>query len=233
MPLRAVLFDAGETLVHPSPSFPELFTTVLASHGYERAPDNVVEASRTVFHRFSEAARDRDLWTTSPESSARFWKGVYARMLDELDIGDRDGLAEALYETFTDQRNYSLFDDVVPTLDGLEAAGLALGIVSNFEAWLEELLATLGVRERFAVRVISGREGVEKPDPAIFELALDRLGIEAGNVAYVGDNPAFDLTPARALGMTAVLIDRRDRFPDEEQRITDLRDLVGIVRAVA
>jgi putative hydrolase of the HAD superfamily len=233
MPLRAVLFDAGETLVHPSPSFPELFTTVLASHGYERGPDAVVQASRTVFHRFSEAARDGDLWTTSPEASARFWKSVYARMLDELDVGARDGLPEALYETFTDQRNYALFDDVLPTLEGLEAAGLALGIVSNFEAWLEELLATLGVRDRFAVRVISGREGVEKPDPAIFEIALDRLAIEPSDVAYVGDNPSFDLTPAQALGMTAVLIDRRARFPDEEHRITDLRDLVGIVRAVA
>jgi putative hydrolase of the HAD superfamily len=234
MPVRAVLFDAGETLVHPAPSFPELFAGVLSTRGIERSPEAVIEASRAVFHRFSEAARDNDLWTTSPEASARFWKSVYARMIRELDIGAADGLADTLYEAFTDQRNYALFDDVAATLDALEAAGLALGIVSNFEAWLEDLLGSLGVRERFGVRVISGREGIEKPDPRIFTLAIERLGIDARDVAYVGDNPEFDIAPAHALGMTPVLIDRRGRFPDADGiRITDLRELAPIVREVA
>ena len=234
MPVRAVLFDAGETLVHPAPSFPELFAKVLASRGHARTPQAVVDASRAVFHRFSEAARDNELWTTSPEASARFWKSVYARMLDELDVVPPDGLADTLYETFTDQRNYAMFDDVAPTLDALDAAGIRLGIVSNFEAWLEQLLGSLGVRDRFDVVVISGTEGIEKPDPRIFDLALDRLHIAATEAAYVGDSPEFDMAPARALGMTPILIDRRERFPgSDEVRITDLRQLVDLVAVVA
>jgi putative hydrolase of the HAD superfamily len=230
MPVRAVLFDAGETLVHPAPSFPELFAGVLSTRGIERSPEAVIEASRAVFHRFSEAARDNDLWTTSPEASARFWKSVYARMIRELDIGAADGLADTLYEAFTDQRNYALFDDVAATLDALEAAGLALGIVSNFEAWLEDLLGALGVIDRFPVRVISGLEGVEKPDARIFTLALRRIGADAAGAVYVGDNPEFDVEPARAVGMMPVLIDRRGRFPDADcVRITDLRHLAAAV----
>ena len=234
MPLRAVLFDVGETLVHPAPSFPELFSTVVAADGHERSPEAVVDASRAVFHRFSEAARDVELWTTSPDRSARFWKSVYERMLGELDIPDDGRLADVLYATFTDPANYELFDDVEPALDELEAAGLVLAIVSNFEAWLEDLLGTLGVRDRFGVRVISGREGVEKPDLRIFELALERLSIEAADAMYVGDNPEFDVVPAATLGMTPVLIDRRGRHPDAEgTRIADLRELASLVRAVA
>ena len=234
MPLRAVLFDVGETLVHPAPSFPELFSTVVAGEGHARSPEAVIDASRVVFHRFSEAARDVELWTTSPERSARFWKGVYERMLGELDVPDDGHLAEVLYATFTDPANYELFDDVEPALDELEAAGLVLAIVSNFEAWLEDLLGTLGVRDRFGVRVISGREGVEKPDLRIFELALERLSIEATDAMYVGDNPEFDVVPAATLGMTPVLIDRHGRYPDAEgTRIADLRELPSLVRAVA
>ena len=123
---------------------------------------------------------------------------------------------------------------MVPALDELESSGLVLAIVSNFEAWLEDLLGLLGVRDRFPVRVISGREGVEKPDPRIFELALERLGLDAADAMYVGDNPEFDVEPATALGMTAVLLDRRERFPDMDgMRIADLRELPGLVRAVA
>ena len=120
--LRAVLFDAGETLVHPAPSFPELFVRVLARAGHERSLEDVVTASGAVLHRFSEAAADRELWTTSPERSARFWTSVYERMLGELGVADGDGLAVSLYATFTDRANYALFDDVPATLDALDAA---------------------------------------------------------------------------------------------------------------
>jgi putative hydrolase of the HAD superfamily len=234
MPVRAVLFDAGETLVHPAPSFPELFTEVLAAAGHEREPQQVIDASRSVFHRFSEAARDNELWTTSPERSERFWLSVYARMLDELGLDGDTGLRDTLYATFTDPANYALFDDVETTIEALGSAALTLGIVSNFEAWLEDLLQSLGVRDAFAVRVISGIEGVEKPDPAIFRRALERLNVDAADVLYVGDNPEFDVAPAAAVGMTPVLIDRRGRFPDETCiRIADLRQLADLIAEMA
>ena len=105
-----------------------------------------------------------------------------------------------------------------------------LGIVSNFEGWLEDLLGALGVRDRFPVRVISGLEGVEKPDIRIFALALERIGADAADAVYVGDNPEFDVDPAREVGMLPVLIDRRGRFPDANCiRITDLRHLAAAV----
>ena len=134
----------------------------------------MLEASAAVLRRFSEASRDGDLWTLSPEASRTFWLGVYERMLESLGLPSADGLRETLYEGFTDLGNYALFDDVPEALDGLADAGITLGIVSNFEAWLEDLLAALGVREPFPVRVISGIEGIEKPDPRIYRLALER-----------------------------------------------------------
>jgi FMN phosphatase YigB (HAD superfamily) len=82
------------------------------------------------------------------------------------------------------------------------------------------------------VRVISGLEGVEKPDPRIYELALARAGLPADEVAYVGDNPEFDVVPPAALGMFPVLIDRRERHPEHDgARITDLRSLLETLEA--
>jgi putative hydrolase of the HAD superfamily len=230
--LRAVLFDVGETLVHPDPSVPELFARIVGEAGHRRDPDAVVAASAAVRQRFSEASRAGDLWTRSPEASRAFWLDVYGRMLFELALPDRDGLRERLYEGFTDLGNYGLFDDVVPALDALEADGLVLGIVSNYEAWLDDLLARLGVRDRFPVRVISGLEGIEKPDPRIYRLGLERAGVCASEASFVGDNPEFDIDPPAALGMFPVLIDRRDRYPEHPgTRITDLRALAGVVRS--
>jgi putative hydrolase of the HAD superfamily len=230
---RAVFFDVGETLVHVDPSFADLFVTVLAGAGHERSGDEVREASAHIYARFSEAARDGSMWTTSPERSREFWTSVYERMLVELHVSDDDGLANTLYREFTRMENYVLFDDVRPTIAALRRAGLLLGVVSNFEAWLEEWFGVHELVETFPVRVISGIEGIEKPDERIFRIALERAEVDATDSVYVGDNPEFDVDPPAALGMFPVLVDRRDRFPDHSgARVRDLRDLPAILEAV-
>ena len=231
---RAVFFDAGETLVHPHPTFADLFAQTLRTQGYDVSPETVRERGHVVFDRFRSAARANDLWTTSPERSRRFWHDVYRDFVAELGIADADGLLDVLYGTFTDLANYRAFEDVPAVLRRLRDAGLVLGVISNFEEWLERLLDQLGVRSYFSVAVVSGVEGVEKPDRRIFELAMDRAGVTPEVSVYVGDNPEFDVGPALAAGMYPVLLDRRQRFPDApEPRITSMAELpalLGIVR---
>ena len=225
----AVFFDAGETLVHPHPSFPDLFARILVREGHEVSPEAIRDRIHMVSDRFREAARTNELWTTSPEKSRRFWHEVYAIFLRDFGIVDV-ALADTCYREFTDLANYSLFDDVLPALKLLEEADLTLGVISNFEEWLERLLEQLGVRSYFSVRVISGVEGLEKPDPRIFQLAMERAGVEPGRSVYVGDNPEFDVDPAMAVGMFPVLIDRRNRFPDAPGvRIASLEELPDVL----
>jgi putative hydrolase of the HAD superfamily len=230
VPIRAVFFDAGETLVHPHPSFPDLFSEVLAREGYELDPERARDRVFLISDRFKQAAGNNELWTTSPEASRVFWLSVYELFLKEVGLPTDDGLGELLYEEFTDLANYRLFDDVPAVLERLEEAGLQLGVVSNFEEWLERLLEQLEVTRYFDVRVISGVEGMEKPDPRIFRLALDRAGVVPAEAAYVGDNPTFDTEPAEALGMRGVLIDRRNRYPDHPGvRISSMEELPAAV----
>jgi putative hydrolase of the HAD superfamily len=231
---RAVFFDAGETLLYPHPSFPELLAVALRELGHEVDPPAIRGVVQPVSERFQQAARERELWSTSDASSRRFWKDVYRILLGELGVPFTDGVFQRLYSTFTDLSNYRLFPDVEPVLAELHALGLTLGVISNFEEWLERLLGALNVVRFFEVRVISGAVGLEKPDPQIFRLALDKAGVRAEESAYVGDNPYFDVEPASSLGMYAVLVDRRGRFADHAgPRITSLEELPGMLRTAA
>jgi putative hydrolase of the HAD superfamily len=227
---RAVFFDAGETLVHPDPSFPELFARIVTNEGYPREPVAISEGLAMVTDEFRRASDENALWTTTPERSRRFWLGVYDRFLEVLDLPRDDGLADTLYTAFTDRTNYASFDDVRAALTALRDAGVRLGVISNYEAWLEDLLRDLELTSLLSVRVVSGVEGVEKPDPAIFHLALERIGLPAGDVVYVGDVPDFDIEPAAAVGMFPVLIDRRGRYPDfAGPLVRDLRELPALL----
>jgi putative hydrolase of the HAD superfamily len=232
-PPKAVFFDAGETLVYPHPSFSELFAEVLRAEGVVVDPAVVQEVVSAYSQKFTETVQSGEarLWTTSPERSRAFWDGVYRGFLEEVGVAEHhDRLVERLYATFSDLASYRLHPDVIPTVDRLRDAGISLGVISNFEEWLERLLETLGVTDYFPVRVISGVEGVEKPDPEIFRIALERAGVAAEESVYVGDHPFFDIEAAEEVGMVAVLIDRRGRYPDAEGiRITSLEDLPAAV----
>jgi putative hydrolase of the HAD superfamily len=231
--VRAVFFDAGETLLYPHPSFAELFADVLRDEGYRVDPATVREVVSASSQRFNELLRSERarLWSTSPERSRAMWDTIYRSFLADAGIeGEHDRLVGALHTRFTDLASYRLHPDAIPTLERLRSTSLTLGLISNFEEWLERLLEALEVNHFFDVIVISGIEGVEKPDPGIFRIALDRAGVDAERSVYVGDNPVFDVEAAREVGMVPVLIDRRGRHPETDAvRITSLEDLPAAI----
>ena len=239
-PLECVLFDAVDTLLAPAPSFQGRFVAVAAEHGVpleEAAVDAAIAAAAR------EAAWPED-WT-DPATQRTFWLGFYRDVLTGLGhqggpegSGEPQGgapvgreLAEALFRAFSDPAAYRLFDDVRPALDELAGRGITLGLVSNFEPWLDEVLALQGIADRFAAVAVSGRLGVAKPDPRIFKAALDDAGADPGATVHVGDQPVNDVAGARAAGITPVLIDRFGRHPDADgaHRVEDLRGLLELV----
>jgi putative hydrolase of the HAD superfamily len=88
-------------------------------------------------------------------------------------------------------------------LDRLAASGLPFGVVSNSDGTIEESLRRLGLE----LVIDSGAVGVAKPDPAIFRLALDRLGVAAADTLYVGDVPSVDVVGARNAGVRPLHLD--------------------------
>lgn len=226
-PLDCVLFDAGDTLLAPAPSFQGRFVAVAAAAGLP-LEEAAVDAAIAEAVRAAEWPSD---WT-DPATQRSFWVGFYRQVLAAL--GHRDDglqLANALFAAFSDPAGYRLFDDVRPALETLAARGLKLGVVSNFEPWLEDVLALQGVDHLFAAVAISGKLGVAKPDPEIFQAALKEAGAEPEATVHVGDQLVNDVAAARAVGITPVLIDRFGRHPDPDgaHRVEDLPGLVRLV----
>lgn len=236
--IEMVFLDAGETILHPYPSFSELFARVCRDNGREVSPAEVTAVRERLAPHLIDLAHEDGAdppalgTSVSAAESRLFWTYLYRRFLAELGIDDQ-ALADRLFGTFTSTASYRLYDDVLDTLDRLHAAGLRLGLISNFETWLQEMLVELEVGHLFEVTVISGVEGVEKPDPGIYRLALERGGVAPANAVHVGDSEALDVIPARRAGMHTVLLDRAGRYPDPTgPTITSLRDLLATVEAL-
>lgn len=112
----------------------------------------------------------------------------------------------------------SVPSDTREALRRLQAAGLRLGVVSNSEGRVHEALDAAGLREFFDAVVDSGLVGIEKPDPRIFHIALEELGVRPEEAIYVGDLYDVDVLGARAAGIDAVLLGPAD--PDRPCRTT-------------
>lgn len=228
--VRVVFFDAGETLLHPYPSFVELFEHTCAEGG---APIDAAALPAVTGELFAELdARQRDgfAFSTSTEVSRTFWLDFYDRLLAGLGHPGRSALAQVLYDVFTDPSSYTLYEDVKETLEGLDSARLPLGVISNFEAWLEVLLERLGIGSYFSHVYISGLVGTEKPHRRIFDLALEGAGVGPGQALHVGDSLSSDVYGARGAGITPVMIDRAGAHPEADcLRITDLRQLLDLL----
>jgi HAD superfamily hydrolase (TIGR01509 family) len=103
---------------------------------------------------------------------------------------------------------FAAFDDAAPVLAAVRARGLCAVCVSNWDYALAEVLERCGLGDAFDAVITSAGVGVRKPDPRIFEAALEAAGCAAEEALHVGDTPAEDIAGARAAGIRALLLDR-------------------------
>ncbi len=231
-PPRAVFFDAYGTLVAQHPSFEEIAARALRPIAPEVLPLDGREVDRHI-ERCIIAHRQSGRLVHYPAAAAdAFWRATYRELLAERLPAERAAqAADALLAAVTDLSAWALYPDAPPALAAIRAAGLTLGILSNWEDWLDDLLIALNLGDTFDHVLVSGTLGLEKPDPAIFHHALTLAGVAPAELVYVGDSFHHDIEPCLALGIRAVLIDRHQRRPDAAgyERVTDLRDLPALL----
>lgn len=215
MTLRAVLFDVDFTLCRPGPELSaERYVRVAARHGLEldmSTYDTAREAAVLDLKRHPELLHDETIWHA-------FTEDIFVRMGGPREIAS--DCATEIERGWAESGNFELYEDVLPVLEQLRAHSLKLGLVSNGIRDLGDFVA----HHRLDVDAIvdSRTHGWVKPHPTIFQTALERLGVRAGEAAMVGDSLAEDVEGARAIGMRAILVDRENRHPDVEERLTDL-----------
>ena len=122
---------------------------------------------------------------------------------------------------------FRAYPEVPRVLASLRGSGARLAVVSNWDVSLHEVLERTGLGPLVDAVVISAQVGAAKPDPAIFRVALDRLGATADAALHVGDSVEHDVAGARAAGIDAVLVARDGAPPvDGVRTIASLAELV-------
>lgn len=232
MKLKAIFFDLDETLLDTSgcrpPAVEAGFRVAVQQHSQLS-----LEAWRTASEEVK--AEMHDLWINSPNSGAELLREGSYRILKKLGIDDRQlaaHVSQAYYRTWVS--HLKLYPEVREVLAALRGR-FRLGVISNGPSDLQRYKLKLFDLEReFDPIVISGEVGVAKPDPKIFEYALQQTGVAPSEALYVGDSPTYDIAGAKGIGIKMVWINRNSS-PTENLEIkpdTVVRDLRELLTSV-
>jgi len=213
--LRAVLFDAGNTLLFLD--YARMAEAVGDALGLPLTPAGLAQQIPQATHAMEQSAG------TDQDRAAAYLEALFLR------AGvPSSRIAEVRHCLARLHRERHLWSSVAErsaeSLERLRAAGLKLGVVSNSDGRVDEALRAAALREYFDVVIDSALMGVEKPDPRIFQAALDALGVAPHEALYVGDLYHVDVLGARAAGMDAVLLG--NTAPGDCRQARSIEDLV-------
>jgi putative hydrolase of the HAD superfamily len=222
--IRFVYLDAAGTMLRPWPSVGELYVQACRPYGLAVSPGRAENVFRTIWESRVEAGDGGLIQAGTDEQAARrWWRTLVNEVLDALEFaGDRNGCFEACYEKFALPSSWHVYEEVRQVVSELRRLGLGVGVLSNWDARLPDLLEKLELAALFDAVVVSALEGCAKPDPAIFRQAAHRVGLPVGEILHVGDHPRLDLQAARRAGLHALLVDRRGTSGSDDV-IPDLR----------
>ncbi len=220
MRFRAVLFDAAETLFTTRGSVGEIYASIARQYGSKADP------------KLIQAAFVRNFQGTGPVSvqdQKRWWKEIVYRVFSEVGMVENfDEFFDRVYDKFRDSQGWMLFPETLDVLKALKQLRLKLGIVSNFDTRIYSVIESLGIREFFDAVTLSSETGYSKPDPEIFEVAVRALDVTPAVVLLVGDSLHDDIEPALQAGLSAILIDRKNRYAANTRvrRILSLKEVI-------
>jgi len=225
MSLETVFLDAGGVLIYPNWW---RVSDALAKHGVTVSPEALMRADPV-------ARRELDDMGVigGTTDASRGWL-FFDLVLAHAGIARSDATAAALAELHAYHTASNLWEyvppEVIPALETLRGRGLQLVVVSNANGTLLAHMERLGMTARFDCILDSADEGVEKPDPRFFDIAITRSGARKDTTIHVGDLYYVDVVGARNAGLRAVLLDEANLRPDADcPRVHSLDELVETI----
>lgn len=219
--IETVLLDAGGVLLDLDYAY---LRRLVDARGREVTEEELAgheaQARTEIERRVRDGGRTGEAWRD-------YFRTILARA--KVAVEHHEAIVDTLWEA---HHRFGLWTVAIPgaieTVRVLRARGYRVGVVSNAEGRVERDLDAAGFAGLFETVVDSHVVGIEKPDPGIFRIALDRLEADPATAVYLGDVPSVDVDGARGAGIFALLLDRHDLYPGADaprlRRIHDLQD---------
>lgn len=228
--IKAIFFDWFNTLACYEPPREELHSRALRGFGIEVSPGGILPGVLAADSYFFEENANSPVGKRDPKEQAKVWTRYQQIVLDSAGIkADQELLTKVMKKVgeLFQGTTWALFGDVLPTLKTLKQQNFIIGLLTNLAKDMDPVCRKLGLRPYLDFVVTSEEAGADKPNPLIFQTALQRAGVDASEAIHVGDQYKMDVVGARGVAINPILIDRYDLYSEVSDcpRIRSLTEL--------
>jgi putative hydrolase of the HAD superfamily len=212
MAISVVFFDAAGTLFGVKGSVADIYLRHAEKYGVKQSAETRAAIS-SAFHRAFDEAPPPVFAVHDPAQIKRcerlWWFDIVHHVFYRVGMFDGfDEYFEEVFQAFGGPEYWSLFPDTTSVLKQLKDRGIEIGIISNFDSRLFNILRGLGLSDLFDTVTIASLAHAAKPSPKIFELALAKHAVDPVEALHVGDSLKDDVGGAAAAGLHAVHLSR-------------------------
>ncbi len=225
--INTIFFDAADTLFFIERGLGNTYASVAKKHGANPNPNQLKKAFSKAFTTAPPLAFGgvSDLERKALEKG--YWRDIVENVYEEVGMFEEfDAHFDELFEVFRADA-WAIFPETKEVLETLKEKNYKLGIISNFDSRVYDVMNNLEIQEYFDTFVISSEAGHAKPDPNIFHLALKEIGVDPKGCLHIGDNIQNDFHGPRALGIQALLLDRENEYESigDQHKIRSLTEI--------
>jgi putative hydrolase of the HAD superfamily len=230
MTIQAVFLDAAGTLMRPQRGVGETYAAFAENYGMRVSAQDITSRFRTCFGAAPPLAFPGASADTIAALERDWWRTLVAQVFEPWGHFDRfDYFFADLFAYFARAEAWQLYPEVLQTLTALNARGLRLCVISNFDSRLLKILCGLGIAAAFDAILVSSSIGYAKPEPEIFHAALKRFNLSPAEALHVGDSEINDRQGAHNAGLRGVLVDREAPSRRDADHISSLSALVDLL----
>ena len=203
--MKALFLDAAGTLFDLAEPVGEVYARFAQKEGFTLVPEVVEKRFRAAFQ--ASPAPCYDPFTDGHATECSWWRAIALEATELAPSESFERLFDQLFNYYEKPSAWQLFPDTLPFLREV-SANYRLAVVSNFDDRLFAILDGLELSPFFEVAISSSQARAQKPDPKIFEMALEKLALPAEEVLHIGDSRQADYEGALKAGLKAFHLQR-------------------------
>jgi putative hydrolase of the HAD superfamily len=225
--IKVVFFDAAGTLFHVKGSVAEVYLTYAERYGVRRTPE-LLEAVNVAFRRAFHDAPPPLFAASDPvelkQCERLWWFDIVHNVFYRVGMFEGfDEYFDTVFQAFDGPQHWAPYPETLGVLKELKGQGIELGIISNFDTRLFNVLRGLGLGDLFATVTLSSLAQAAKPAARIFRLALEKHAADPDDAAHVGDSLRDDVEGAAKAGLSVVWLNRESR--ETSAQVPTIRNL--------
>lgn len=213
--IKAICFDFYNTLATYDPPREQIYVKTSSELGVKVEEKALFKslAAADIFYR-NENIR-LPVEQRPPEEKKAFYINYITMILSGAEAEINPDTALQIFAKVSSYTwKFKIYEDTLPTLKALKKQGLTTGLISNVVQDMDATYEELGLQPYLSFKVTSAEARCDKPQPEIFLAALSKARVKAEEAIHVGDQYELDIVGAQGVGMTGVLLDRNNHFPE-------------------